>query len=84
MNQEKERRIGEGIDGAAARQQEQSFPTFLVELTVKSRSPLTSVRGRTDGVQGNQIHSSNLWTLGILKMYMGALDYKGKTSFLKL
>ena len=35
MNQEKERRIGEGIDGAAARQQEQSFPTFLVELTVK-------------------------------------------------
>ena len=25
--------------------------------------------------KGNQIHSSNLWTLGILKMYMGTLDY---------
>ena len=42
-----------------------------------------TVRVRTDGVQENQIHISNLWNLGILKMYMGTLDYKGNTSFLK-
>ena len=36
---------------------------------------LNKSRIRTGGAQGNQIHSSTLWTLGFLKMYMGTLGY---------
>ena len=49
-----------------------------------SRRLLTSDRVRTDGVKGNKMHISNLWILGILKMYMSALGYKGNMSFKKL
>ena len=38
-----------------------------------ARSFLSLDRVRTGGVQGNQIHSSTLRTLGIQKMYMGTL-----------
>ena len=41
-----------------------------------ARHILTSAGLRTRGAQGNQIHSSTLWTLGIQKMYMGTLGYK--------
>ena len=40
-----------------------------------ARCFLTSSRVRTGMSKGNQIHSSNLWTLGIPKMYMGPLSY---------
>ena len=33
-----------------------------------SRSALTESRVETDGVQGNQLYSHAMWTLGILKM----------------
>ena len=51
------------------------------------RSVLTFLSVRTGGVQGNQIHSSNIWTLGIPKMYMRPLGYNVqislKNSYLK-
>ena len=34
--------------------------------------------------KGNQIDSSNLWTLEIPKMYMGTLGYKVQFTLLKL
>ena len=40
-----------------------------------ARSLLTKIRVRTGVSLGNQIHSVNLWTLGIPKMYMGTLGY---------
>ena len=40
-----------------------------------TRSVLTKFRVRTGMSKGNQIDSSNLWTLGIPKMYMGTLGY---------
>ena len=36
---------------------------------------LKKSRVRTGVSLGNQIHSSNLWTLGIPKMYMNTLGY---------
>ena len=45
---------------------------------------LNHFRIRADRVQGNQIHSGTLWTLGFPKMYMATLGYKGKVSLLKL
>ena len=46
----------------------------------KARSVLAKSRVRTGGSQGNQIHSIILWTLGILKMYMGTLGYNVQIS----
>ena len=40
-----------------------------------ARCGITFLRVRHVNYQGNQIHSSNLWTLGIPKMYMGHLGY---------
>ena len=42
------------------------------------RHLLTKYMARTGGAQANHTHISTLWTLGIPKMYMGALNYKGK------
>ena len=39
------------------------------------RSVLTFSRVRHAMLRGNQIHSVNVWTLGIPKMYMGTLGY---------
>ena len=46
----------------------------------KSLRVLSTDRVRTPVSKGNQIHSSTLWTLGIQKMHMGTLGYKGKWS----
>ena len=40
-------------------------------LSAFALRPLMSARVRTDGVQGNPIHSSSLGNMGIRKMYMG-------------
>ena len=57
-----------------------AYPKLMRSL---SRCVLTS-----DGVshvmlRGNQVQGSILWTLGIPKMYMGALGYKVLISHLK-
>ena len=44
-------------------------------LAPGSRNVLTFLRIRHVNYQGNQIHGSNLWTLGIPKIYMGPLGY---------
>ena len=49
----------------------------------RSRAPLrllTKSKVRTGVSKGNHIHSGNLWTLGIPKMYKGTLGYEGQIS----
>ena len=45
---------------------------------VKPRHLLAKSRVRAGGAQANLIHISTLWTLGIPKLYMRTVDYKGK------
>ena len=42
---------------------------------VLSRHVLTKFRVRAGGAKGNHVHSVNVLTLGIPKMYMGTLGY---------
>ena len=48
-----------------------------------ARSLLTKIRVRIGVPLGNQIHSSNLWTLGIPKMYLRTLGYNVQISVKK-
>ena len=52
----------------------------LRKVTNTARNVLTFLRVRHVNFQGNQIHSVNLWTLGIQKIYMGPLSYNVQIS----
>ena len=47
----------------------------LENITLQPRGVLTFSRVRHAMLRGNQIHSINVWTLGIPKMYMRTLGY---------
>ena len=64
-------------------QRGQKQPQFSLQLQIypfNTRSVLSKFRVRTGVSPGNQIHSSNLWILGIPKMYMGTLGYNVRIS----
>ena len=48
------------------------------ELLVGLRNVLTKTMVSTGGVKGNLLHGNTIWTLGIQKMYVGTLSYKGQ------
>ena len=60
--------IGEGDLGIS---DEEEINRYVESYT----EHVTFLRVRHVNFQGNQIHCSNLWTLGIPKMYMGTLGY---------